>query len=141
VSSNPAGSYNILVSSSPRFPEFWGERFDEDIPCRKECYKDSHSENIVTLLISVFIPIYQRKNLLWWWVFCECSKISPGVTLYWFALGRTVIFGLLLGPYPIWIVSGSMPPELCQLWVTSNRRAINQTRSWWFTPRFVPLLQ
>lgn len=49
VTSIPTGSHNNFVSSSTKFSEPSGERFDGGLPFRSECAKVSHSLNIAQL--------------------------------------------------------------------------------------------
>lgn len=60
-----------LAIFSPPFPYGpWagGEEIDRDIPFRMDYSKISYSLHFIQLLVSVFIPIYCKRKLLWSWL-------------------------------------------------------------------------
>lgn len=56
----------IFPPPLPHIP--WAlEGFDKDIPFEDKCSKVSHSLHIVQLWVCL-VPIYCKKQLLWWWL-------------------------------------------------------------------------
>jgi hypothetical protein len=107
VSSNSSDSYTVSASSSTGFLESWGQGFGWDSPVRTEWFKGSLSYFllIVQLWVCVFVPVYCKRKLLWWWLSktltYEFSRILLGVILLPCSFSRTVEFGLLVGPSPV----------------------------------------
>lgn len=88
VSSIPSDSYTLPASSSMRFPEFWGEGFDGDLPFRTERSKVSHSLCNVCLWgreVSIFVPSATTGSVSdRGWIrccFCGYSRILWNVIL------------------------------------------------------------
>lgn len=57
--------YNFTVSTSTLIAEPWLEGIDKDISFKAEFSKVSHILNSIKLLISMLVPIYCNKDLLW----------------------------------------------------------------------------
>jgi hypothetical protein len=105
VSSIFSGSYDRFASSSSGFPEPWGKGLDRDIRFKAKYCKVFHSLYIVWLWVSVFVPIYCGRKLLWWLLskrlIYEYRRMSWGASLLLHSFSRTVVFGFLLGPWLI----------------------------------------
>ena len=82
----------VFASSSAKFYDASGERFDGGLPFRTECAKVSHSLNIAQLWISIFGPYYCRRKLL-------IYGYSIWVMTYFFS--KTTVFCFPLGPWHI----------------------------------------
>jgi hypothetical protein len=126
------------------FSEPWVEGCDRDIPFRAECSKVSHSLHIIWLWVSIFIPIYCRRKLLWWWLsktlIYEYSRMSLGVTLLLCSFSRMVVLGIPPGP---WDSQCQVFGHLSSIWngLYLVEWVLNQFRYWLVTStRFVPPL-
>lgn len=76
----------------------------EDIPPRTEFSKASHSLHIVHLWVSVLVTIYCKRIVIDdGWTRCWPMTIAEvlGVIALLCSYGRTTMFGLSLGPWPI----------------------------------------
>lgn len=60
---------------------------------------------ISSVVLSVFAPMYCRREHLWWWLgkalISEYSRMSSRVILLLRSFSRTMVFGFPLGPRPI----------------------------------------
>jgi hypothetical protein len=88
-------SYNLSTSSSTGFPEQPGYGCNWwKYPFKTDYYMVSHSLHIVKLWVSVFIPITTGRFFGNTW--------ALRVNLLLCSLSRTVAFGVLLNPWPMW---------------------------------------
>lgn len=100
-SSITPGSYNISASSSIQTPELWGKGFNEIVPFRTEDSKVSCSLYIVQLWVSVLVPLYCKKKVLWWQLteplIHRYSNMSLGNIFLLCSISVIRVVGFLLG--------------------------------------------
>ena len=105
-------------SSSAGLPESWGEGLDEDNRIWAECFLLSCSRHIAWLWVSVFVPIFCRRKLLWRWLnkalIYNHDRTLLGVILLLYSFSRTIVFGSPLGVWHIW---SQILGHLCSVWV------------------------
>jgi hypothetical protein len=74
--------------------------FDETIPVRTECFRDSDFMHIVQLGVSVLDPRYCKKKLLWQGLGNELiygySRMSLAVILLLCSFSRIIVVSFLL---------------------------------------------
>lgn len=91
--------------------DFWALSggFDEDILFWTKCSKVSHSLHIVQLWVFMLVPIYCKKELLWWelrkTLICGHGSLSLGVISLPYSFSRITVVGFPLGPMT-YLVSG-----------------------------------
>jgi hypothetical protein len=99
-------------------PESWGEGLDEDNRIWAECFLLSCSRHIAWLWVSVFVPIFCRRKLLWRWLnkalIYNHDRTLLGVILLLYSSSRTLVFGSPLGVWHIW---SQILGHLCSVWV------------------------
>lgn len=91
-------SFCLFLWSSPDLSE---KKIDGDILFRTEYSEVSHSTPIFWLWFSMFVPIYWRSRLLWWYLskalICDYSRKSLGIILFPDSFCRTLVYVFLLG--------------------------------------------
>lgn len=135
-------------------PELWGKEFDRDALFRAKCFKIFleyvFSLYNVWLCVSIFVPVYCRKKLFWWWLnkllIYEYSIISLRVILwlpfffFFFLFLRPVLLSFILGPWAIWSQILNLPGSVRYEFHLVDW-ALNKISFWLIiSSRFVPLL-
>lgn len=110
-----SGSYTLSASFPTEISEGRGLT---NIPLRTENGKVSHLLYLAQFWLSVLMPVFLQKKLLWCALgealICGYSNVSLGIILLWCSFGRT-ISGFPAGPWPIWPQVTDVGFKVCRL--------------------------